>query len=108
MFTLKAILQHGFDHINMLSVVLQHCYFDASVPITLQVDASQMGVGAAILQNDELVTYASKAVTATDSKCSNIERELLSVVFGCEFFYTFIYGHHFAIESDCKPLDRIL
>ena len=40
------------------------CYFDVSQPIILQVDASQMSLGAAILQNGEPITYASKALTA--------------------------------------------
>ena len=42
-------------------------YFDINKPFTLQVDASIIGLGAAILQDDAPVTYASKTLTGT--KC---------------------------------------
>ena len=43
---------------------LQH--FDASCPITVQVDASQVGLGAALLQDNKPVTFTSKALTEVE------------------------------------------
>ena len=40
-------------------------YFDPSLPVTIQVDASQVGLGAALLQNGKPVAFASKALTET-------------------------------------------
>ena len=37
--------------------------FDASCPITVQVDASQVRLGAALLQDNKPVTFTSKALT---------------------------------------------
>ena len=50
-------------------------YFDPSLPMTIQVDASQVGLGAALLQNGKPVAFASKALTKTECQYANIERE---------------------------------
>ena len=42
-------------------------YFDPSLPVTIQVDASQVGLGATLLQNGKPIAFASKALTET--KC---------------------------------------
>jgi hypothetical protein len=42
-----------------------------------------------------------------EQRYANIERELLAAVFGCERFHTYVYGKHFTIESDHKPLEMI-
>ena len=41
-------------------------YFDPSLPMTIQVDASQVGLGAALLQNGKPIAFASKALTKTE------------------------------------------
>ena len=38
-------------------------YFDPSLPMTIQVDASQVGLSAALLQNGKPVAFASKSLT---------------------------------------------
>ena len=38
-------------------------YFNPLFPMTIQVDASQVGLGAALLQNGKPVAFASKALT---------------------------------------------
>ena len=82
-------------------------YFDPSLPVTIQVDASQVGLGAALLQNGKPIAFASKAPTETECWYVNIEREMLAAVFGVERFHTYIYGWSFTIESDHKPLESI-
>ena len=41
-------------------------YFDPSLPMTIQVNASQLGLGAALLQNGKPIALASKALTKTE------------------------------------------
>ena len=82
-------------------------YFDPSLPVTIQVEASQVGLGAALLQNGKPVAFASKALTETECRYANIEREMLATVFGAERFHTYVYGWAFMIESDHKPLESI-
>ena len=82
-------------------------YFDPSLPVTIQIETSQVGVGAALLQNNKPITFASKALTDTECHYANIEREMLAVVFGAERFRTYIYGRSFTKKSDYKPLESI-
>ena len=82
-------------------------YFDPSLPVTIQVDASQVGLGAALLQNNKPVAFASKALTNAECRIANIKREMLAVVFGAERFCTYIYGWSFTIKSDHKLLESI-
>ena len=50
-------------------------YFNPSLPVTIQVDASQVGLGAALLQNGKPIAFASKALTETECRYANIERD---------------------------------
>ena len=75
--------------------------------MTIQVDASQVGLGATLLQNGKPVAFASKALTKTKCQYANIEREMLAAVFGVERFHTYVYGWSFMIKSDHKPLESI-
>ena len=75
--------------------------------MTIQVDASRVGLGAALLQNNKPKTFTSKALTDAECRCVNIEREMLAVVFGAERFHTYVYGLSFMIKSDHKLLESI-
>ena len=100
--------QQAFDDIrSAISEETTLTYFDPTKPITLQVDASQSGIGAALLQGGKPVSFASKSLTDTESRYANIEREMLAVVYGCERFHTFLFGQQFVVESDHKPLSSI-
>ena len=82
-------------------------YFDATKPVTIQTDACTYGLGATLLQDGRPVAFASKSLTTTESNYSNIEREMLAIVFGLERFHHYAYGRHVTIESDHKPLESI-
>ena len=47
-------------------------YFNPSLPVTIQVDASQVGLGAALLQIGKPMAFASKALTKTECQYVNI------------------------------------
>ena len=64
-------------------------------------------MGAVLLQEGRPIAYASKSLTDTEKRYANIDRELLAVVFGAERFRTYVYGKHFVVESDHKPLEMI-
>ena len=75
--------------------------------MTIQVDASSKGLGAALIQDDGPVAFASKVLTPTEQCYANNERELLACVFSAERFQTYVFGRHFTIESDHKSLEQI-
>jgi hypothetical protein len=87
-------------------LVLQ--YYDPDKPLTVQVDASQNGLGAVLMQEGKPLSYASKALTPTQQAYAQIEKEALAIVFGCEKFHHIVYGRDFTVETDHKPLETIL
>ena len=83
-------------------------FFDVKQPVLLTCDASQSGLGAAIMQNSQPVAYASRALTETEQRYAQIEKELLAVVFACSKFNDYIHGLHIKIETDHQPLVSIV
>ena len=82
-------------------------YYDQRKPVTVQADASQRGLGACLLQDGQPIAYASKSLTDTETRYTNIERELLAIVFTCQRFNTYVLGRPFTVESNHKPLEMI-
>ena len=100
--------QEAYNNIkDSISSEVTLTYFDPKKEITLQVDASLKGLGAVLLQDNKPVAFASKALTDVETRYANIERELLAVVYGCEKFHTYLFGHNFTVNTDHKPLESI-
>ena len=83
-------------------------YFDVNKPITIQVDASKSGLGAALFQDNHPISLASKALDKTQQNYAVIEKELLAICFGCKKFHEYIFGKEVTIETDHKPLVSIM
>ena len=82
-------------------------YYDPKKPLTLQVDASGRGLRCALIQENGPVAYAGKSLIGAETRYSNIERELLGIVYSLERFHEYVYGRHVTIETDHKPLVSI-
>ena len=82
-------------------------YFDPHAETVIETDASLKGLGAVLLQDGKPVCYTSKALTETEQRYSNIEREALGVIWGLERFHYFIYGKSCTIHTDHKPRKMI-
>ena len=82
-------------------------YFNPQSDTTLQTDASKKGLGAVILQDSKPVMFASRALTGAEKNYQNLERECLATIWGMEKFHYFLYGKHFTLETDQKPLASI-
>ena len=53
------------------------------------------------------LAFASKSLTETESRYSNIEGEMLGILFGLERFHQYVYGRHVEVHTDHKPLESI-
>ena len=77
--------QDSFDHVKGLVAdypVLR--YYDLNMPITIQCDSSETGLGAALLQEGQPVAFASRTLTPTERGYAQNEKECLAIVFACE------------------------
>ena len=59
-------------------------YYNVMKPVTIQSDTSQRGLGCCLMQEDQTVTFASRALTPTEQNYAQIEKECLSIVFSCQ------------------------
>ena len=89
------------------SRVLVH--FDKSLPLVLSCDASPYGVGAVLVHtmpngDERPVAFASRTLTETERKYSQLEKEALAIVFSVRKFHQYIYGRPFELRTDHKPL----
>ena len=84
------------------------CYYDPDLPVSNETDASQSGLGAVLLQNGRPISFMSKALTNTQSRYSNIEREILGMVTGVEHFHQYLFGRQFTLYTDHKPIKNLV
>ncbi|KAL5015445.1 hypothetical protein ScPMuIL_009715 [Solemya velum] len=83
-------------------------YFDQNKEVVLQVDSSKSGIGVVLLQEGRPVEYASRALTKSERKWAQIEKEALSVLYGLERFDQYTYERNVKVQNDHKPLAAIL
>lgn len=63
--------------------------------------------GAALFQNNRSIAFKSKVLVPAETRYVNIDRELLAVVYGCEKFYSYLYGRSLVVKTDHRPLKQI-
>lgn len=54
------------------------------------------------------VGYASRTLTSAEQNYSQLESEGLACVFGIKRFHSYLFGHHFKLVTDHKPLLALL
>jgi hypothetical protein len=83
-------------------------HFVTTAETEIVVDASPFGLGAMLVQtqNDSkrVICYASRSLTGVERRYSQTEKEALGIVWACERFHQYLYGIHFEIATDHKPL----
>ena len=67
-----------------------------------------MRLRQALKQNSQPFAYANRALTETETHYTQIEKELLSVMFGLEKFHQYTYDRPVTVHSDHKPLEVIV
>ena len=83
-------------------------YFDVNKPCVLQVDASDTGLGGALLQEGQPVAFTSSTLSATEINYAPIEKECLAIKVACTKFYQYLYSKQdVVVHSDHQPLETI-
>ena len=91
----------------ILDNVITLCYYDPNLPLSLETDASQSGI-AVLLQEGRPIAFMSRALAETQSRYSNIEREILGIVTGIEYFHQYLFGRKFILYTDHKPMENLV
>ena len=90
-------------------------YFDKPKDTYVTVDASPVGISAILSQkslhgnsdHQQTIAYASRALTETEKRYSQTEKEALAIVWAVEHFHLFLFGSEFTLVTDHKPLEII-
>lgn len=82
-------------------------YVDYSKPLTLQTDASDIGLGAVLLCDRIPVYFISKTFTGSERNWSTVDKEAHAIHFAVKKLDSFLLGHHFTIETDNRNLTYI-
>ena len=84
-------------------------YYDLEEKVTIETDASDYGLGAVLLQAGRPVAFASRTMTETERRYSQIEKEYLALLFDCTRFDHHLHGReNITAVTDHKPLETIL
>lgn len=71
----------------------------------LRTDASGFAIGAVLSNNDDRpIAYASKTLNKAEKNYSTIEKELLAIVWAVKHYRPYLFGRHFKILTDHRPL----
>ena len=84
-------------------------HHDPQAPTKIFANASSYGIGAVLLQQNAErwapVAYASCAMSATESRFAQIEKEALAIiVLACEKFSSYELDKQILLETNHKPL----
>ena len=84
---------------------------DVSKVFVLRTDASDIGLGATLLQNRDRhifpLAYASMKLLDREKRYSVMERECLGIVWGLKKCALYLYGMQFTLQTDHRPLEFI-
>lgn len=86
--------------------------FRLDAPTFVATDASPVGLGAILLQEQgtgqrKPVAYISRSLTPTERRYSQIEREALGCVWAVERLHNYLFGVKFTLLTDNKRLSSM-
>ena len=75
---------------------------------TLYNDASGVGLGCVLMQNDKVIAYASRQLKSHEQNYPTHDLELAAVVFALKIWRHYLYGEKCRIYTDHKSLKYLL
>ena len=76
---------------------------DFSKPFTVVTDASELGIGAVLLQEDHPVAFESRKLSSAEQAYSTTDKEMLAVVHALRTWRCYLEGVCFTVITDHNP-----
>jgi hypothetical protein len=106
----SARCQQAFESIKgILNSDLLLTHYDPSLEVIVAADASGHGMGAVIQHrwpdgSVKAIVHASCSLKPTEQNYSQIGKEGLALIFAIKKLHKYIYGRHFTLLTDHRPL----
>lgn len=102
--------EKAFEAIKKIIVskrVLAH--YDPGLPLVLSVDSSAYGIGSILAHRypngeERPICFSSRTLNKQERSRSVLDKEALAIVSGVSKYHHYLYGRHFIIKTDHKPL----
>ncbi|KAJ0182603.1 hypothetical protein K1T71_001972 [Dendrolimus kikuchii] len=87
-------------------------HYKPDLPLVLAVDSSSYGIGSVLSHRypngeDRPICFASRTLNTAERAYSQIDKEALAIIKGVMKHHQYLYGRHFIIKTDHKPLTFI-
>lgn len=97
---------------NKLKEVIFHALvlglLDFSLPFVIEIDASRVGMGAILSQQNHLIAFFNKAFCPKLLHASTYVRELATITSAVKKWRQYLLGHQFIILTDHKSLKELM
>ncbi|KAJ0704368.1 putative nucleotidyltransferase, Ribonuclease H [Helianthus annuus] len=77
-------------------------------PFVVETDASALGIGAVLMQDNHPLAFISKALSPRQQALSVYEKELLAIIYAVKYWHHYLSVNHFVIKTDQKSLKYLL
>ncbi|KAG0974626.1 hypothetical protein G6F29_012091 [Rhizopus arrhizus] len=101
--------QQAFEQIKQDLISLPTlAYPNPQLPYDLHCDASDVGLGACVVQLGRPIAFASRTLNSAETNYTTTEKECLAIVWALKQFHPYLYGSKFTIYTDHAALKSIL
>ncbi|XP_064477677.1 uncharacterized protein K02A2.6-like [Ornithodoros turicata] len=87
-------------------------HYNPQLPLRLACGAGPHGLGVVLSHKmpdgtERPIAFSSRTLKTAEKNYSQIDKEVLAIVWGVQKFYAYLYGRHFRLITDHQPLTQI-